>query len=151
MEEAIDRYHVAKGYFQSSIMIFRNPERNSPSREILTLPSMYMLCGFALELYFKSWLLESGRPSENVRRYGHKISKLYEEAKKESLPSLHGLEGLVQDLAPGHENLTFRYMSKDDNFPMLNWEGVFSILNDLDTIVDEKVGASESRGLAPGH
>lgn len=50
MTEAIDRYQTAKGYFQSAVMIHRSPDRNNEPRRILTLLSMCMLTGFALEL-----------------------------------------------------------------------------------------------------
>tara|TARA_R110001606_G_scaffold56231_1_gene136413 strand:- start:16 stop:306 length:291 start_codon:yes stop_codon:yes gene_type:complete len=85
MDEAINRYHTAKGYFQSTIMIFKSPERNSSQRELLTLLSMSLLVGFALELYFKAWLLACGRPSEEVKGLGHRLADLYVEAKGEAL------------------------------------------------------------------
>lgn len=151
MSEAINRYSTAKGFFQSSIMIFRSPERNSPSREVLTILSINMLQGFAIELYFKAWLLAANYSSKSVRAYGHKVEKLYADAKKEGLPSTPFLDDLVAALSKGHEDYTFRYIDEGDTIANVHWERAFKVLDDLDTVVDAKIGASASHGLTPGH
>ena len=57
MNQAIYRYLTAKGYFQSVVMIARSPRRDTEEARVSTIPPMSMLAGFALELYFKAWLL----------------------------------------------------------------------------------------------
>jgi hypothetical protein len=151
MSEAIHRYHTAKSYFQSAIMICRSPERNTEAREILTILPMSTLAGFALELYFKAWLLSSGYPSPKVRAYGHRVNKLYAEAKIAGLSPIDRLDELVDSLSKGHEDFTFRYIDDGDEVRKLNWELAFTVLHNLDRVVDAKVGASASYGLAPGH
>jgi len=151
VSEAVNRYHIAKGYFQSVFMILRSPDRNSEKREMLTLLSMSLLAGFALELYFKAWLLASGRPSRQVRAYGHKIRELYAEAKAEGLPATTGLSELVDALATGHQDFTFRYLNDGDVVQNIRWSVAVQVLDKLDNVVDAKVGASASYGLDPGH
>lgn len=151
ISEAINRYHTAKGYFQSAIMICRSPERNNEARKTLTILSMSMLTGFALELYFKAWLLASGHSSPKVRAYNHGMNELYADAKIEGLPSINQLDGLVDALSKGHEDFTYRYINDGDQVNNIIWETAFQVLNNLDDVVDAKVGASALYGLVPGH
>jgi len=151
MSEAINRYHTAKGYFQSAIMICRSPERHNEHREMLTILPMSMLLGFALELYFKSWLLASGRTSKKVRAFGHRVGDLYADAKAEMLPTIRFLDELVDALSQGHEDYTFRYIDDGDEVKNINWEIAFAVLNELDKVVDAKAGASAKYGLVPRH
>jgi hypothetical protein len=132
-------------------MVWNSPERNNKQREYLTLLSLSLLCGFALELYFKAWLLASNRRSNDVKAYGHKLNALFADAKKEGLPSVTRLDELVDALARGHEDYTFRYLDEGDKITLINWQYGFLPLDILDTIVDDKVGASASYGLTPGH
>ena len=151
MSEAIHRYHTAKSYFQSSIMIERSPERNSEARKTMTLLPMSMLVGFALELYFKAWLLAAGRPSLEVQRYGHRMKELYAEARKDGLPLIPKLDEMVAAVSAGHEDFSFRYIKDGKTVNTINWEAAFLPLDELDTVVDRRVGASASCGLVPGH
>lgn len=151
MPEAVNRYHTAKGYFQSAIMISRSPHRKGEDREMLTILSMAMLSGFALELYFKAWLIGAGEDSAVVRKFGHRLTDLFAAARAKGLPAVAQLDELVAALSPGHEDFTFRCIDDGDEVPKLKWELVFAVLDDLDTRVDAKVGASASVGLAPGH
>jgi len=151
VNEAINRYSTAKAYFQSAIMIVRNPERNTDSRRVLTLLPLSMLCGFSLELYFKAWLLACGYASHKVRGYGHAIGLLYRDATIERFPAIAGLDQLLIALQTGHEDYTFRYINDGDRVNAVDWEAAFAILNSVDDAVDTRVGASTSRNLAPGH
>jgi len=150
MTEAVDRYHTAKGYFQSCIMIERSPERSTEARRMLTILSMMMLTGFSLELYFKAWLLAKGKTSEQVRGYNHGIYKLYRDCKATGLV-VNQLDHLVDTVAVQHQDFTYRYIGADVEIPLLNWNTTFQILDALDTRVDEAVGASALHGLQPGH
>lgn len=98
-----------------------------------------MLTGFALELYFKAWLLGSGRSSKEVRVYGHRINDLFAEVTKEGLPAIHGLDELVDAFGKNHEDFTFRYIDESKQVSLIDWENAFIVLNDLDNAVDAKV------------
>jgi len=148
--EAVNRYHTAKGYFQSCIMIERSPERNTEDRRMLTVLSMMMLTGFSLELYFKAWLLAKGKTSEQVRGYNHEISNLYRDCKATGLV-VDRLDNLVDKVAVQHQDFTYRYIGADAVIPLLDWNTTFQILDALDTRVDEAVGASALYGLQAGH
>lgn len=150
MTEAVNRYHTAKGYFQSCIMIERSPERNTEARRTLTILSMMMLTGFSLELYFKAWLLAKGKTSEQVRGYSHGIYNLYRDCKATGLV-VDQLDHLVDAVAVQHQDFTYRYIGVDATIPLLNWDLTFEILDVLDNRVDEAVGASALYGLQPGH
>lgn len=150
MTEAVNRYHTAKGYFQSCIMIELSPERNTEDRRTLTILSMMMLTGFSLELYFKAWLLAKGKTSENVRSYSHRIDDLYRDCKETGLV-VDQLDNLVDAVAVQHQDFTYRYIGAEAEIPLLNWKLTFQILDILDNLVDEAVGASALYGLQPGH
>lgn len=158
MSEAIHRYHTAKGYFQSCMMITRSPDRNDEPRKYLTLLSMMMLTGFSVELYLKAWMLqkkrEEGIPdveaSELVRKYGHNIRRLFKDCSETGLDVL-GVDELVDVLAQGHQDYTYRYMNEGDKIIVPGWVQAFQTLDRLDNVVDEMVGASASQGLVPGH
>jgi hypothetical protein len=151
MKEAVHRYHTAKGYFQSALMVYTSPDRNSSARKDLTLLSINMLTAFALELYFKAWLLEAGIASAKVKAYGHKVDELYVDSKANGLPKIHLLDELVVALSDGHKDFTFRYMNDGDEIDNVNWEVAFKVFDQLDNIVDAKIGASALVGLKPGH
>ena len=150
MSEALNRYHTAKGYFQSCIMIERSPERNTDARRILTVLSMMLLTGFSLELYFKAWLLAKGKTTEQVRSYSHRINDLYRDCRESGL-AVELLDQLVDAVATQHQDFTYRYIRDDAEIPLLNWNSTFAILDALDNKVDEVTGASASFGMQPGH
>jgi len=150
MTEAVNRYHTAKGYFQSCIMIERSPERNTDARRTLTVLSMMMLTGFSLELYFKAWLLAQGKTTDQVLGYSDRINDLYCDCREAGL-FVDQLDHLVGAIAVQHQDFTYRYIQNDAEVPLLNWNLTFQILNALDNQVDEAAGASASFGLQPGH
>jgi hypothetical protein len=152
MEEALARYTAAKGYYQSAAIILRSPDRSEGGREVITLLALCMLTGFALELYFKAWLLACGRPSKEVRKYGHCLDDLILSATENGLPVQPELSKLVGQLMHGHEDFTYRYLSPTGtvSYPP-DWVHAYKVMRWLNAIVDDKVGASAAHGLIPGH
>ena len=132
-------------------MIATSPLRSDESKVVLTVLPMNMLIGFALELYFKAWLLDAGRPSAKVKALSHEITALHNEARIEGLPLIPLLDQLVEALSPGHEDFTHRYINSGDEVSLIKWPLAFAALQDLDTAVDAKIGASASMRLKPGH
>ncbi len=109
-----------------------------------------MLAGFALELYFKAWLLEVGRPPDEVKAYGHQINDLYAEVIKEGLPVVNLLGQLVGALSKGHgrPDFTFRYIEEGSEVANIKWDVVFEIFEKLDKAVDAKIGATAAMKAA---
>lgn len=151
MTEATHRYTAAKGYFQSGVIILRSPDR-TPERAPITLLSLCMLTAFSLELYYKAWLLASGKPSTEVKAYGHRLDDLLHSCVEHGLPVQPELGKLTGNLMEGHKDFTYRYMEEGGvvKFPP-DWDHAFAVLGWLDTVVDEMVGASAAHGLQPGH
>lgn len=151
--EAIDRYVTAKQYMNAIEVLDTSPHYNSSNIVLKILP-VHLLLGFSLELYFKAWLLGDGMPPGEVRRFGHEIKSLFEECIDRGMSDIPQLEGLVDLAEQGHtrdNNFTFRYFDSRRQYLVMNWHQDRQILSSLDTIVDEKVGASASHGLTPGH
>lgn len=149
-DETINRYVAGKSYIESAKMIFTSPHYSGPRVIQATLP-MHMLIGFALELLFKSWLLGSGEDSKKVRGFGHDISKLFDAATTDGLPTIPHLDKLVDLFAAPHADFSFRYLEEGAKIDTANWHNVFPLLDQLEIAVDTFIGASAERGLEPGH
>lgn len=150
-DEALNRYVTAKGYKEAAKHVFVSPHLDTEERRTSVILPLNMLTGFALELYFKSWLLAAGRPSDKVRGFGHKVGSLFNEVLSEGMPAISQLDEVVNALASGHEDFTFRYLESGDQINLINWEPAFQALDQLDAAVDAKIGASAAKGLSPGH
>lgn len=149
--EALNRYITAKGYFQAIYMIWQSPDNKSPESTVMTVLPMNMLAAFSLELYFKAWLLQSGKSSNEARAYGHDLNKLYADCKSASLPKLHALDDVVALFSGPHGDFSYRYIEDGAVLQTANWSNVLGVMTRLDTEVDRYVGASASMGLQPGH
>lgn len=118
---------------------------------LIFLPVQTLL-GFALELYFKAWLEGPGRDEDALRRtYGHNLTKLFADCVTEGLPTIPRLDDTVVQTAGSHADYTYRYFKSTKTYKAMGMMTVFAVLNTLDAAVDQKVGASASRGLAAGH
>lgn len=148
-DEAILRYSTAKGYVQACVMIFRS--EHYQTHAIATILPLHMLAAFALELYFKAWLLKAGIASKIVREYGHGLNSLYFQAVTFGLPVIERLEETKGHFAGPHSDFTYRYMNPGDEMGNTNWPVAFKVLYELDFAVDTFIGASASHGLQPGH
>jgi hypothetical protein len=150
--EAENRYVSAKQYQNVVKMIFLSPLNQSMSDKIATFMAMGMLAAFSLELFFKSWLLEAGTPSAEVKKYGHDLQGLYEKAVKLGFPgNIPNLPETVNLFAGPHKDFSYRYHESNDVFTIPNWINVFPVFDELNRVVDEFIGASASVGLLPGH
>lgn len=127
--QAEHRAGTAKAYVEASKMIYMSPHAG-PNTAPTVMP-MNMLVGFALELYFKSWLLSHGESSGKVQSYGHAIGKLYFDASLKGLPVIPRLSEIVSLLSAGHKDFTFRYSEPGDSVETLNWGPTFEVLDQL--------------------
>jgi hypothetical protein len=148
---ALNFYVPAKGYVESAKMIAASPYYLG--REAMTFLPIHMLLGFSVELHLKAWLAHSGAGEETLRRrpFGHHLKNLYKAAKAQSLPSLSGLEEVVDCLHGPHSDFTYRYFRADLHYQSMDLVHLFDVIDALDIVVDTHIGASASRGLKPGH
>ncbi len=149
-DEATYRYSAAKSFLESAKMIYLS-EHHAGDREVLVVLPMHMLASFALELFFKAWLLKFGLPSADVRRFGHRMADLYTAARTARLPAIAMLDDVVALFAGGEPDFTTRYVGEKDNIQTAAWQTVFPVLDQLNIEVDRFVGASAGKGLEPGH
>jgi hypothetical protein len=138
--EAANRYLTAMGYLEALAIICSDDDDSElgPRNAIMTLP-VNMLAGFALELLFKAWLLASGKGSVSVRGYGHRLRSLFDEAMAFGLPNIDGLSAVVDDLAVGHQDFTFRYVNSGDEVRSPDWWLAFPALGSLRDAVEAHV------------
>ncbi|MGN6123885.1 MAG: hypothetical protein ACTHOJ_13115 [Sphingomonas oligoaromativorans] len=133
--EGANRYLTALGYVEAAKINCLGPGGIlGPRNAIMTLP-VNMLAGFALELYFKAFLLFSGLNSKVVRGYGHHLRDLFDVAKSMEMPAINGLDKLVDDLAEGHEDFISRYVDSGDAIRTADWKVAFSIFERLHDVV----------------
>lgn len=138
-KEPFNRFAAARGYLEAIKMICTSPHMDSENRVVITVLPLNMLAGFALELYFKAWLLSQGRPSKEVRAYGHKVAKLFADAQSFGLPAVKDLDQVVDSLADGHEDFTYRYIEQGADVNLVRWELALPILDVLDNIVEAEI------------
>jgi len=147
IDEATYRYSAAKSFLESAKMIYLS-EHHQGSREILVVLPMHMLVSFALELFFKAWLLKLGVPSDDVRKFGHRMADLYTAARTARLPQIDRLDDVVNLFAGSQADFTYRYIGENDHIQVAAWPAVFPVLDQLNKEVDRFVGAS---GAPPEH
>jgi hypothetical protein len=138
-DEATHRYSTARGYLEAAKMIFLS-EHHEGHRVVLAALPLHMLVSFALELYFKAWLLKFGVPSDDVQKFGHRLADLYTAAKTAGLPDVASLDDVVKLFAGPRGDFTLRYIGEKDNVRVAAWTVVFPILDQLDVVVDRFVG-----------
>ena len=132
-------------------MIFLSEHYEGDRIRALTFP-MHMLAAFSIELYMKAWLLSAGVASQDVRKMGHKLGELYRAALRNGLERQPEFGAVIMLFGPQHEDFTYRYADPvDRTIHTAVWGEVFPILDKLDIVVDEFIGASKSKGLEPGH
>ena len=140
-DEATHRYSTAKGYLEAAKMIFLS-EHHEGHRVVLAALPLHMLVSFAMELYFKAWLLKFGVPSADVRKFGHRLADLHTAAKTANLPAIPSLDDVVRLFAGPQADFTYRYIGEKDDVRVAAWTVVFPILDQLDAAVDRFVGAT---------
>ena len=118
----------------------------------MTFLPVNTLLGFSLELYFKAWLASCGQtPDELRKQFGHKLRNLYEACANNGL-RLSSLNMLISQVEVGHGDFSYRYFEPSKaKYEGANIPFAFQVLNELDALVDARVGASASMALAPGH
>ncbi|CAN5327388.1 hypothetical protein BH11PSE5_BH11PSE5_08780 [soil metagenome] len=148
--DALDFYIAAKGFKEAIKMVHEHP-RAAENPGLIFLPVQTLL-GFALELYFKAWLEGAGRDEDALRKaYGHNLTKLFADCLKESLPTIPRLDETVAQTEDSHGDYTYRYFKRSKTYKAMGMMTVLAVLDSLDEVVDQKLGASTSMGLTPGH
>jgi hypothetical protein len=149
--ETLKFYIPAKGFLQAAQMVVYSPLQNESRRAMTFLP-INTLLGFSVELYFKAWLAADGQtPDELRKQFGHKLRNLYEACVNSGL-KLGSLDILVSQLETGHGDFSYRYFEPSKvEYKGASIAFAFQVLNELDALVDARVGASASMGLVPGH
>lgn len=151
--ESIQRYSTAKEYVMAINIVRHNPSYTN-DHETNTRRPTHLLLGFALELYLKAWLLADSVSSDKVRQYKHKLLDLHGAAVSRGFPSDKDIEVLVSHMAAPHGqdgDYVYRYTDGNDDVPGVKWHIAWPIIEKLDMIVDEHVGASATYGHEPGH
>lgn len=149
---AIIQYSTARGYLQAAKMIWESPHRQGPNVLAVFLP-MHLLLGFAAELYFKAWLLHAGVDASVLRSVSlrHDLRALLESARAHGFSANDWIDELVNKLHDHHKKFEYRYSSSETNYDGSVLPTGFAVFDQLDFIVDQRIGASASQGLEPGH
>ena len=150
--EAYNRYATAKEYVEAIKLVLTSPHYKDKHVMIAIRPT-HLLAGFALELYLKAWLPAAGVSSKEVQNYGHKLRDLYSTATVRGFTSDGDIRRLIEHVAEPHgqnQDYMYRYTRNDAEIEPLIWPVVLPIIDKLDNIVDEHVGASANHGLKPG-
>lgn len=144
-------YSTARSYLQFVVVGHNHQPFGTAYEMSFHLPKS-MLLGFALELFLKAWLHYSGTTEGDLRdMYGHDIEDLYNDAIANGLPQTADFDRLVQELGSDHKDFGYRYMRDTSQYNPMDYVAVVNILQELDRVVDERIGASAALGLQPGH
>ncbi len=143
-------YSVAKGYVQSAYSMMANPHRLQLPDDITLFMAFHMLCGFAVELYFKAFLIHKGYTEAQLRQrdIGHDLVKLRDRCRCEGLYDTGG-DLLVDLLAEKHKSFEYRYMKRASEYRTSDVRAIFFAFSCLDRLINTAIGASASRGEAP--
>lgn len=149
VSDAIRIYSTAKGYVQSTYLIVTSPDRYRVPDDTTFILSYHMLLGFAVELYFKSYLTHIGHAEVELRSSSvrHNLKKLLELSEADGF-DLPAAKKLVDYLGEQHGSFEYRYMKSDSSYFVRYQAEVFAELDELDTYVDSEIGASAFKGKA---
>lgn len=147
--QAITLFSTAKGYVQSAYLMMSNPERYQTPDDSTFYLSFHMLCGFATELFLKSYLSHKGADDNTLRKLGHDLDKLLNSAKNKGLNSSDAI-ALVEYLNEHHKGLGFRYMKTAATYRTPDLVALFNAFSSLKNAIDAAVGASASHGRSVG-
>jgi uncharacterized membrane-anchored protein YjiN (DUF445 family) len=113
--------------------------------------AFHMLCGFAVELYLKAFLIHKGHSETELRQrhIGHDLAQLRDKCRREGLLDT-AADQLVELLAEKHSNFEYRYMKRTSEYRTMDLRAIFFAFTCLDRAVDTSIGASAARGKAPG-
>jgi hypothetical protein len=151
-DDAVKPYSVAKGYVQAAFALMANPLRMEQLPDDIPLfMAFHMLCGFAVELYLKAFLLHKGFSETSLRKpdIRHDLIKLQQMCVAEGLHEA-GSKSLAEGFGTHHKSFEYRYMKPDTVYRTAPLHDIFSTFSLLDNAVDEAIGASVSRGKTPG-
>lgn len=146
--ESHTRFGTAKGYLQTIYATISSPL----FQPMQNMEALHLLVGFFVELNLKAWLLNSGVPSHEVRKYSHDIERLFADCLAKGMPTVNRLDELVAAVSPSHKDLTYRYIDPvDGGIDPLQWPIVLPILDAFRIMIDTEIGASTFDGFPPGH
>lgn len=127
---------TAKDYFKSAdghrraVELLHPHEFKADGNRGSLFFAIYNLLGFTVELYLKAFLAKEGVQEAELRskKYGHKLSKLFDEAKKRGFAvCLADMEAIVKFLDSGHGQFGYRYVQDG---------GTLNYFNDLTPVVE---------------
>jgi hypothetical protein len=106
-----------------------------------------MLLGFAVELYLKSYLTDTGHTEAELRSGAvrHNLKKLLQLSEADGF-SLQAATRLVDYLNDQHGSFEYRYVKPGGSYYVRYQSEVFAELDELDAYIDSEIGASASRG-----
>lgn len=114
--------------------------------------AFYNVLGFAVELYLKAYLANSGLDSDvlSSRPYGHNLQSLYEEARARGLTLQESaLRRIVSLLNPNHSEYTYRYLTDNCEItyivPGESMRLTFQALDELHNLITLQI----PRGTSP--
>lgn len=142
-QEALDRLAVGECYLEALKVLVSAKAQSEQKFVLLDLPAN-MLAGFSLELLLKGYLLLKGKPSKATRSFGHQIDGLVTEARSLGLPTVSGLDDLIDTLGKGHADFTYRYIESGMATDVYRWDRVLPIFENLIEII-----GNELRGQKP--
>lgn len=145
------RYATAKEYVEAVKLVLTSPHYRD-RHVMMAIRPTHLLAGFALELYLKAWLLADGEAEQGA--HGHKLLTLYENALGRGFSNDDRIRELIGHIAEPHgqnRDYVYRYTAEGAEIKPLIWDAVLPIIDQIDNLVDAKVGASAHHGLAPGH
>lgn len=151
MATAISFYSTAKGYIQAAYLMMGNTARwtEMPNDTPIIL-SFHLQCGFALELYFKSFLLSRGHTEASLRAAAvrHDLDALLALVREAGVESSDA-QYLTDLLHEGHKSFTYRYMDGSNSYVLAPPKKMFKAFSNLDFVVNGNIGASASMGSEP--
>lgn len=109
---AKDFFKAADGHRQAVELLYPHEFKNDGSRSSLFF-ALYNVLGFTVELYLKAFLAREGMQDRELwaREYGHNLQSLFEEATRRGFSvCLEEMAAILEFLAPGHGEYTYRYV-----------------------------------------
>lgn len=150
LSEADHIYATARDMQSASCALV---ERNTAKGERRFTSSLHFLLGFSVELYLKAALAQFGVPS--TKRHGHDLQRLMRRAEGKGLlafPNLEAFRKVVDILAKGHGELSFRYSKPGTTLSIIEFKSMpdaLTVMQSLDDHLREKVNVKAAMSSLP--
>ncbi|TPK85689.1 hypothetical protein FJ936_09120 [Mesorhizobium sp. B2-4-13] len=131
---AKDFFKAAEGHRKAAEFLSEHEVDRQGKRSTVFF-ALYNVLGFAVELYLKAYLANTGLSEDELRhrRYGHNLKALLDEAGKRGFQTeIAGLERIIHFLHDGHAGYAYRYISTDGHVAYFNdLVPVFMVLREV--------------------